>query len=156
MADEQCYSCSLVIMTERCCQSFFLKILQTPDWFGKLDHISQTCQNAFRKLRYTPWSFNTLLGVWICGWNLDLLGEFVTSPMKLSSLLQDANNLFQICQTTGNKQCGCILMSAWWTDLSGLACRSVAICVFLDAQNDVGGQWTVASRAAVHGLEQFG
>ena len=53
----------------------------------------------------------------------DLLGQLVTSPMKLSTLLQDANNLFQICRTTGNKRCDLILISAWWTDLVQLACR---------------------------------
>ena len=47
----------------------------------------------------------------------DLLGQLVASPTKLSTLLQDANNLLQICQTTGNKQCERILISAWWTDL---------------------------------------
>ena len=29
------------------------------------------------------------------------MGPLVTNPMKLSTLLQDANNVFQICQTTG-------------------------------------------------------
>ena len=33
-----------------------------------------------------------------------MLGQLVTSLMKLSTLLQDANNLFQICKITGNKQ----------------------------------------------------
>ena len=40
----------------------------------------------------------------------DLLGQLVTTT--LSTLLQDANDLFQVCQTTGNKQCKRILISA--------------------------------------------
>ena len=34
-----------------------------------------------------------------------MLGQLVTSPMKLSTLLQDDNNLFKISQTTANNLC---------------------------------------------------
>ena len=39
----------------------------------------------------------------------------ITSPMKLLTVLQNANNLSKICQITGNKQCERILiMGCWW------------------------------------------
>ena len=58
--------------------------------------------------------------------------ELMILRHKLSTLLQDANNLFQICQTTGNKLCerilsGCLLIwSAWWTDLFQLVTMHVS------------------------------
>ena len=52
----------------------------------------------------------------------DLLGQLVTSPIKFSTLLQDTNNLFQISQTTGNKQCD----ASWYWLLECLMDRLVA------------------------------
>ena len=53
---------------------------------------------SFHQAAIQAWFSSTLIATSYVQAISDLLGQLVTSPMKLPTLLQEAKNLFQICQ----------------------------------------------------------